>query len=110
MSLVCIDEHGLLRDIERLLKKPIEKMVLPGFEPDPEHPRGADRERQARPGPVAAALGRQPPGERPEGCATPAGPVVARQRFARQRCPASLRFARPLTGPSSPRRRIQRPC
>ncbi len=35
VSLVCIDEHGLLRDIERLLKKPIEKVVLPGFEPDP---------------------------------------------------------------------------
>ncbi len=35
VSLVCVDEHGLLRDIERLLKKPIEKMVLPGFEPDP---------------------------------------------------------------------------
>jgi len=30
-----VDEHGLLRDIERLLKKPIEKIVLPGFEPDP---------------------------------------------------------------------------
>ena len=25
----------LFRSIERLLKKPIEKMVLPGFEPDP---------------------------------------------------------------------------
>jgi ATP-dependent RNA helicase RhlE len=35
VSLVCVDEHGLLRDIERLLKKPIEKVVLPGFEPDP---------------------------------------------------------------------------
>jgi ATP-dependent RNA helicase RhlE len=35
VSLVCVDEHGLLRDIERLLKKPIEKIVLPGFEPDP---------------------------------------------------------------------------
>jgi len=35
VSLVCVDELGLLRDIERLLKKPIEKIVLPGFEPDP---------------------------------------------------------------------------
>ena len=34
-SLVCIDEHKLLRDIERLLKREIEKRVLPGFEPDP---------------------------------------------------------------------------
>ena len=35
ISLVCVDEHRLLRDIERVLKKDIEKKVLPGFEPDP---------------------------------------------------------------------------
>ncbi len=35
VSLVCVDEHKLLRDIERLLKKDIEKRVVPGFEPDP---------------------------------------------------------------------------
>jgi ATP-dependent RNA helicase RhlE len=35
ISLVCVDEHRLLRDIEQLLKKTIEKKVLPGFEPDP---------------------------------------------------------------------------
>ncbi|MBS3935288.1 MAG: DEAD/DEAH box helicase [Sulfuritalea sp.] len=34
-SLVCIDEHKLLRDIERVLKHEIEKRVMPGFEPDP---------------------------------------------------------------------------
>ncbi|MDI6746146.1 MAG: DEAD/DEAH box helicase, partial [Rhodocyclaceae bacterium] len=34
-SLVCIDEHKLLRDIEKLLKREIEKRLLPGFEPDP---------------------------------------------------------------------------
>ena len=35
VSLVCVDEHRLLRDIERLLKKDIEKKVVVGFEPDP---------------------------------------------------------------------------
>ncbi|MBI4985675.1 MAG: DEAD/DEAH box helicase [Rhodocyclales bacterium] len=35
VSLVCVDEHRLLRDIERMLKKEIEKRVVPGFEPDP---------------------------------------------------------------------------
>ena len=35
ISLVCIDEHRLLRDIEQMMKKSIEKKVLPGFEPDP---------------------------------------------------------------------------
>ena len=35
VSLVCIDEEKLLKDIEKLLKKPIEAMTLAGFEPDP---------------------------------------------------------------------------
>ncbi|MEO0616938.1 MAG: DEAD/DEAH box helicase [Pseudomonadota bacterium] len=35
VSLVCVDEHKLLRDIERLLKTTIETQVVPGFEPDP---------------------------------------------------------------------------
>ena len=35
ISLVCIDEHKLLRDIERLLKTEIEALIYPGFEPDP---------------------------------------------------------------------------
>lgn len=35
ISLVCIDEHELLADIERLLKHPITKIVIPDFEPDP---------------------------------------------------------------------------
>jgi Superfamily II DNA and RNA helicases len=35
VSLVCIDEHKLLQDIERLLKKKIPSITLPGYEPDP---------------------------------------------------------------------------
>jgi ATP-dependent RNA helicase RhlE len=34
-SLVCIDEHKLLRDIERLIKREIPVVQVPGFEPDP---------------------------------------------------------------------------
>lgn len=34
-SLVCIDEHKLLRDIEALLKRKIPSVTVPGFEPDP---------------------------------------------------------------------------
>ena len=34
VSLVCIDEKKLLSDIERLLKQQIEKVIIPGFEPD----------------------------------------------------------------------------
>ncbi len=35
VSLVCVDEHKLLRDIERLLKRELPKEVLEGYEPDP---------------------------------------------------------------------------
>ncbi|MEI8365842.1 MAG: DEAD/DEAH box helicase [Parachlamydiaceae bacterium] len=34
-SLVCIDEHKLLKDIEHMLKGDIKKVVIPGYEPDP---------------------------------------------------------------------------
>ena len=35
ISLVCVDEHKLLNDIERLLKKQIDVVAYPGYEPDP---------------------------------------------------------------------------
>ncbi len=35
VSLVCVDEHKLLRDIERLLKSDIPKVTLDGYQPDP---------------------------------------------------------------------------
>jgi len=35
VSLVCVDEHKLLRDIERLLKREIPKVTLDGYQPDP---------------------------------------------------------------------------
>ena len=35
ISLVCVDEHAFLRDIERLIKRTIRREVIAGFEPDP---------------------------------------------------------------------------
>ncbi len=35
MSLVCVDEHKLLKDIERLLKRDLPKVVIDGYDPDP---------------------------------------------------------------------------
>jgi ATP-dependent RNA helicase RhlE len=34
VSLVCVDEKKLLADIERLLKRDIDKVIIPGYEPD----------------------------------------------------------------------------
>ena len=35
VSLVCVDEHKLLRDIEKLLQRKIPSVTLAGYEPDP---------------------------------------------------------------------------
>ncbi|MGQ4877063.1 DEAD/DEAH box helicase [Billgrantia sp. LNSP4103-1] len=48
VSLVCVDEHGLLKGIERLIKRDLEKRIEPGFEPDP----------NAKPEPIENGRGR----------------------------------------------------
>ena len=35
VSLVCVDENGFLREIEKLIKREIPKEIVPGFAPDP---------------------------------------------------------------------------
>jgi ATP-dependent RNA helicase RhlE len=35
ISLVCVDEKKMFYDIERLIKRDVEIVVIPGFEPDP---------------------------------------------------------------------------
>jgi ATP-dependent RNA helicase RhlE len=35
LSLVCVDEHAHLADIEKLLKRQIDQVIVPGYEPDP---------------------------------------------------------------------------
>ncbi|WP_286822674.1 MULTISPECIES: DEAD/DEAH box helicase [unclassified Idiomarina] len=49
-SLVCVDEHKLLRDIEKLTKNEIPKEIIPGFEPDPSiKPEPIQKPRTGRP-------------------------------------------------------------
>ena len=82
-SLVCIDERKLLTDIERLMKREIPEVVLPGFEPNPHikaepiingQNRGQrpDGQRQGRPG------GSGKPGGRPHGRPPTVKPVGVR--------------------------------
>jgi ATP-dependent RNA helicase RhlE len=71
LSLVSEDEHEFLRDIEKLLKRPIERVVVPGFEPGTapaapaeaqgERREGERREREPRP------QGGRPPQQQPRG-------------------------------------------
>ncbi len=81
VSLVCIDEHGLLRDIERFIKREVPREVIAGFEPDP----------TAKPQPIQLRStehrGRQPQRGQPRqggggqrtAQAAPARPAQARQ-------------------------------
>ncbi len=64
ISLVCIDEHKLLRDIEKLIQRRLPQEVLSGYEPDPaikaepiKNGRGQQRSK-ARPSKQATARNR----------------------------------------------------
>lgn len=62
MSLVCIDELKLLRDIERLIKRALPQSVIPGFEVDPSIKAEPIRKlRQARTGPKRPAYNPKKP-------------------------------------------------
>jgi ATP-dependent RNA helicase RhlE len=56
VSLVCVDEHQMLKDIEKLIKQTLPRDVIPGFEPDlnakaqPIQLRSGDRGQQGRGG------------------------------------------------------------
>ena len=60
ISLVCVDERDFLRDIERLIKREIPSVVVPGFAPDPSARPQPILQRQQRGGPSGHARGSQP--------------------------------------------------
>jgi ATP-dependent RNA helicase RhlE len=95
VSLVCVDEYPLLRDIERLLKRELPRVVIAGHEPDPAiraepigngrgggNPRG-DARRPSKPG---AAGGNRVAGAREAG-----GGRMRRDAGAAQRRPPPSR-------------------
>jgi len=64
MSLVCVDEDKLLRDIERLIKRDLPKVVIPGFEPDPSiKPEPIQKGRSARGGQKPGGSHHKPRGQ-----------------------------------------------
>lgn len=83
ISLVCVDEHGLLRDIERLIKRKLEQTVLPGFEVDPSiAPEPIQKGRQQRGG-----QGGGQGGGRGRAQAKPAAPAAAKPAQGQPRQP-----------------------
>ena len=77
VSLVCVDEHQMLKDIEKLIKQTLPRHVIPGFEPDP----------SAKPQPIQLRSGdRGHPGRGRPGGNRPAGNgAVWRRRNQRRR-------------------------
>ncbi len=78
VSLVCVDEHKQLRDIERLLKREIPQQVLEGYEPDPsvvaqpvnpgrKNNRNSNNRKGARPGKRSAGKHRRKAGRQDSG-------------------------------------------
>ena len=74
VSLVCVDEHQMLKDIEKLIKQTLPRQVIPGFEPDP----------TAKPQPIQLRSGApghpgrgRPGGNRPAGNGAGARPQTA---------------------------------
>ncbi len=77
VSLVCIDEHKLLADIERLTRHKLPREIVPGFEPDPRIKAEPILQRSQGPGrqpprghgkpkaPGFGAHGSKPPGRHP---------------------------------------------
>ncbi|SDO84039.1 ATP-dependent RNA helicase RhlE [Ralstonia sp. 25mfcol4.1] len=102
ISLVCVDEHGLLRDIERLIKRQIEQVTLPGFEVDPSiAAEPIQKGRQQRGGGAQQGRGGQPRGNGGGGAnggerRAPRAPQGQRQESAGQ--PSQPRQPRPAQG------------
>jgi len=64
VSLVCIDEQRLLRDIERVLKREIPRVGIDGFEPDPTIAAEPIQNRRNAPGGARRGRGGRPAGTR----------------------------------------------
>ena len=113
ISLVCVDEQGLLREIEALLRHRIPTEVVEGFEPDRSiRPEPIRRQPQGRQGPRQGA---PRGGGRPGRAFTPR-PVASRPApaaFNHGQRPAPAAFARPAAGGATPlpsdRARARRP-
>lgn len=86
VSLVCVDEHQLLKDIEKLIGQSLQREIITGFQPDPNvraepiqnGSRGAPRQnhKASRPsgGTAAPGRGRSRTASAPSGNAMPRSP------------------------------------
>ena len=91
VSLVCVDEHKLLRDIERLLKREIEVKTLAGFEVDPRiKAEPIENGRRSQPPRTAAPAAQR---KSPQGTAKPASSTAGQRRNSGRGTSARSRVA-----------------
>jgi ATP-dependent RNA helicase RhlE len=76
VSLVCVDEHQMLKDIEKLIKQTLPRQVIPGFEPDLNAKPQPIQLRSGAPG--HGGRGGRPGGGRPGGAPRGAAPAAGR--------------------------------
>jgi ATP-dependent RNA helicase RhlE len=92
VSLVCVDEHQMLKDIEKLIKQTLSREVIPGFEPDLNAKAQPIQLRSGAPG--HGGRGGRPGGGRPGG-GSPRGAGAAVGKSA---APSGQRSSAPAGG------------
>ncbi|WP_374337747.1 DEAD/DEAH box helicase [Leeia sp.] len=111
ISLVSPDEQKLLRDIERLTKRDIERVQVEGFEPDPNRPADPppqQRGRQARPqGEGQSRQGRKPASEGAPQARAPRKPTAEGSDRQRQAGSEPRPPRKPQEGPAKAQSRPQ---
>jgi ATP-dependent RNA helicase RhlE len=94
VSLVCVDEHQMLKDIEKLIKQTLPRAVIPGFEPDPNAKAQPIQLRSGAPG--HGGRGGRPGGGRPGGAGQRS--AGAGNGSGRSAAPAGQRSSAPAGG------------
>jgi ATP-dependent RNA helicase RhlE len=94
VSLVCVDEHQMLKDIEKLIKQTLPRAVIPGFEPDPNAKAQPIQLRSGAPG--HGGRGGRPGGGRPGGAGQRS--AGAGNGGGRSAAPAGQRSSAPAGG------------
>ena len=95
ISLVCVDEHEFLRDIEKLIKRTLPRTVIAGFEPDPHARAQPILQRQGRGQPRGQPRGQAPQGARNQPRGAGASRQGASARSPARQSRAAVATARP---------------
>jgi len=105
ISLVCVDEHAFLRDIEKLIRRTLPREIVAGFEPDPHAKPQAILQRPARGAPPPSRRGAAAKGGARRATATGTVAKASGQSTAGARPPAAgttSRFAPPKPAGARP--------